>query len=121
MANADEDDDLIEQQNELSALSSIYDDEIFQPHQTPPLGGTLRVLVNLPPSFKMVIERSQDQSLSYDISYLPAICLDFTYPKNYPSLQAPDFTLSCCWLNRMQVCIDSIKCNVSYCTGMNQT
>ena len=110
-AELDEDDDFVEQQNELSTLSCIYDDEIFQPRQTPSFGGTLYALVNVPPSFKVVVERSQDQSMSYDISYLPAICLDFTYPKHYPSLQAPDFTLSCCWLNKLQVCINGIRLN----------
>ncbi|RDD37547.1 E3 ubiquitin-protein ligase RNF14 [Trichoplax sp. H2] len=105
MADGDEDCDQVEQENELSALTSIYDLDTFQPYDETAnqLGGILYAMVNIPPSFQVIVERSQDQVQTYAISYLPAICLEFTLPKCYPSLRPPTFTISCCWLNKFQL------------------
>ncbi|KAK6976437.1 E3 ubiquitin-protein ligase RNF14-like isoform X2 [Biomphalaria glabrata] len=40
------------------------------------------------------------QEKLYSIKRLPPITLNFSYPHNYPSVSPPNFTLSCCWLEK---------------------
>ncbi|CAL1536229.1 unnamed protein product [Lymnaea stagnalis] len=36
----------------------------------------------------------------YHIKRLPPVTLTFSYPRDYPSANQPNFTLSCCWLEK---------------------
>lgn len=39
----------------------------------------------------------------YLVKRLPALTLTFAYPHDYPSANPPEFTLSCCWLEKKHV------------------
>ena len=46
---------------------------------------------------------SEKKTEFHNVKFLPPIELNFQYPKDYPSVSSPEFTLSCKWLNRKQV------------------
>lgn len=99
-----------EQEDELMALASIYEDSFTlvendaQEGDSSLRGGELEITLDLPESFTCCIKRANGngvmETLSHRVEYLPAIYLHFTFPKDYPSNCAPNFTVSCKWLNR---------------------
>ena len=62
---------------------------------------------------------SENKTEVHVVKFLPPIALNFQLPKDYPSFNSPQFTLSCKWLNRKQVFLSfsvSQRCKVS--TGL---
>ncbi|XP_046872166.1 E3 ubiquitin-protein ligase RNF14-like isoform X1 [Hypomesus transpacificus] len=89
------------QKDELLALASIYsDDEFVWTESTS--GGEIRVTVDLPRDFSVVIKEG-DSLRQHAISFLPPLVLTFNLPGDYPSCSPPTFTLSTRWLSRAQL------------------
>ncbi|XP_052795649.1 E3 ubiquitin-protein ligase RNF14-like [Mya arenaria] len=102
-----------EQEDELLALSSIYEN-ILKVHKEGELnGGELLALPVLPDDFCVKVVRKRKgsdkdpagkmETETHHIKYLPPVQLNFLLPANYPSSSPPEFTLSCKWLNREQL------------------
>lgn len=107
------------QENEIIALSSIYDERVFTKLQS---GGEVNIFVELPEQFEVKISASNRISKTnannadiltsndvlwdvFPVKYLPPLVLDFSFPPDYPSTQPPQYTLSCKWLNVFQVIV----------------
>lgn len=115
-------DDIEQQEDELLALASIYDERIFI-QSSEEKGGQFNVFLELPKPFKLKIHsrhlpRSNKLSRTcggangaqetesvevLTVEYLPPIVLNFRFPEDYPSKSPPLFTLSCKWLTVFQV------------------
>ncbi|XP_042207502.1 E3 ubiquitin-protein ligase RNF14-like [Homarus americanus] len=109
--------DTEEQDDELLALASIYEDSFtsVQDQEADPTetqqdfsrGGELAICLELPPEFGLLTRHNGDngemQEQRHVVEHLPPIYLHFTYPATYPSKHPPSFTLSCKWLNRSQL------------------
>ncbi|XP_061739858.1 E3 ubiquitin-protein ligase RNF14-like isoform X2 [Nerophis ophidion] len=93
--------DLEEQENELLAIHSILSSEEFVRHGLR-AAGEIRVLTE-PPSGFLVALGEGDTRTQHEISFLPAIHLDFEFPEDYPSSSPPSFTLCCVWLTHNQL------------------
>ncbi|XP_064637638.1 E3 ubiquitin-protein ligase RNF14-like isoform X2 [Lineus longissimus] len=117
-------DDKEDQEDELLALASIYNDETFTATQEGgDPGGYFSAQLNLPHPFhvKLVDQREASAELSsqpkvdkeptkknpvkdlHEVEYLPPIILNFQLPANYPSESPPKYTVSCKWLTRQQL------------------
>jgi E3 ubiquitin-protein ligase RNF14 len=106
------------QEDELVALSSIYDERVFTKSQS---GGEVNIYLDIPENFEVKIsaskrietnadETSHDNDAIWNVSavkYLPPLVLNFSFPPGYPSTQPPQYTMSCKWLNVLQVNIPS--------------
>lgn len=107
-----------EQDDELLALASIYEDSFVSAldHDAEEdlavkdevlKGGELAIHLDLPPEFSILSKRvgENDEVLEQRlvVEHLPPLYLHFTYPSTYPSEHPPNFTLSCKWLNRAQL------------------
>ncbi|KAK7082050.1 E3 ubiquitin-protein ligase rnf14 [Halocaridina rubra] len=107
--------DAEEQDDELLALASIYEDSFTSAQEqdveddthSPKKGGEIAVHLELPPDFVVLEKHSRDtgavQEERYILEHLPPLFIHFTFPELYPSKQPPSFTLSCKWLNRTQL------------------
>ena len=117
-------DDVEQQEDELLALASIYDERIFI-QSSEEKGGQFNVFLELPKPFELKIlarylpkdsgskrnrthegangARKTDRSELLEVEYLPPIVLNFRFPEDYPSRNPPLFTLSCKWLTVFQV------------------
>lgn len=96
-----------DQDDELLALASIYDSDVFTA-STDTYSGRYHANVILPMPFHIVIGESTTSEADigcrkFEVNYLPSIVLSFRLPPNYPSTQKPLFRLSCNWLNKKQV------------------
>ncbi|EDO47022.1 predicted protein [Nematostella vectensis] len=96
------------QEDELLALASIYDERTFT-HSSEEKGGQFNVFLDLPDHFQIREDSAASASSEkdgfecIDLKYLPPIVLNFVMPENYPSIQPPEYTLSCKWLTRQQL------------------
>ncbi|CAH1267487.1 RNF14 [Branchiostoma lanceolatum] len=94
------------QENELLALSSIYDDTVFMAAEDG-TGGQFCSILDLPENFQIKAPAPPGESVNkatvFLVKYLPPIILHFQYPADYPSCSAPQFTLSCKWLTLQQL------------------
>ncbi|XP_066288072.1 E3 ubiquitin-protein ligase RNF14-like [Branchiostoma lanceolatum] len=94
------------QENELLALSSIYDDTVFMAAEDG-TGGQFCSILDLPENFQIKAPAPPGESVNkatvIPVKYLPPIILHFQYPADYPSCSAPQFTLSCKWLTLQQL------------------
>ncbi|XP_042872795.1 E3 ubiquitin-protein ligase RNF14-like isoform X2 [Penaeus japonicus] len=110
--------DAEEQDDELLALASIYEDSFVSAldHDVEAdlavkdevlKGGELAIHLDLPPEFTILSKRIGDDGEIHEqrlvVEHLPPLYLHFTYPSTYPSEHPPNFTLSCKWLNRAQL------------------
>lgn len=119
-------DDVEQQEDELLALASIYDERIFI-QSSEEKGGQFNVFLELPKPFELKVRsrylpkdsrstknRTSDprsangaektESIDLlEVEYLPPIVLNFRFPEDYPSRNPPLFTLSCKWLTVFQV------------------
>lgn len=103
-----------DQEDELLALSSIYDEILKVIKEDGLNGGEISAKSQLPEDFQVLFKKtsqddnsnekclSQDEQL-YNIKFLPPVTLNFVLPQDYPSKKPPNFTLSCKWLNRKQL------------------
>ncbi|GCC21979.1 E3 ubiquitin-protein ligase RNF14 isoform X1 [Chiloscyllium punctatum] len=105
-----------EQEDELLALASIYEEDEFKRAESTP-GGEISICLELPPNFKIHVQGDEKQNkkdlTEYAVSFLPSLVLKFVLPPDYPSFSAPKYTLSCRWLFRTQLsalcsCLDRI-------------
>ncbi|XP_067899923.1 E3 ubiquitin-protein ligase RNF14 isoform X2 [Heterodontus francisci] len=105
-----------EQEDELLALASIYEEDEFKRAESAP-GGEISICLELPPNFKIFFYGDEKQNkkdlIEYVVSFLPPLVLNFEFPPDYPSCSAPKYTLSCKWLFRAQLsalcaCLDRI-------------
>ncbi|XP_034558258.1 E3 ubiquitin-protein ligase RNF14-like [Notolabrus celidotus] len=90
-----------EQEDELLALQSIFDAEEFF-RDEPKFAGEIRVSVELPADFTVVLKEGETLR-QYEISFLPPLNLTFELPEDYPSSSPPSFTLTCSWLTHIQL------------------
>ncbi|KAI5096950.1 E3 ubiquitin-protein ligase RNF14 isoform X1 [Silurus meridionalis] len=88
------------QDDELLALVSIYDEEEFRRAESG-REGEIHLCLELPCGFKLLV--SGENSVEYDVSFLPPLVLNFELPDDYPSSSPPVFTLSSKWLSRLQL------------------
>ena len=116
-------DNIEQQEDELLALASIYDERIFI-QSSEQKGGQFNVFLELPKPFELKIQsrylpRGMYKSGTREgangaaqeiesvelltVEYLPPIALNFRFPEDYPSNSPPLFTLSCKWLTVFQV------------------
>uniref|UniRef100_A0A146KLQ7 RBR-type E3 ubiquitin transferase n=2 Tax=Lygus hesperus TaxID=30085 RepID=A0A146KLQ7_LYGHE len=95
--------DEIDQSDEILALQSIYNDEEF----TCIVGddglktGKFSAFITQPSQFYVTFTSAHNgtpKSIVIPIEHLPPIILSFKFPKDYPSRNRPEFTLSCAWL-----------------------
>uniref|UniRef100_A0A0L8I875 RBR-type E3 ubiquitin transferase n=2 Tax=Octopus bimaculoides TaxID=37653 RepID=A0A0L8I875_OCTBM len=98
-----------ERAEELVAISSIYEEDIFLP-SLDDYGGQFVAKLKLPQPFSVKIQSSDSDSASANITeklnhikHLPPLVLNFQLPTGYPSHHAPIFTLSCKWLSKSQL------------------
>ncbi|KAJ8266812.1 hypothetical protein GJAV_G00134970 [Gymnothorax javanicus] len=89
-----------EQEDELLALASIYDEEEFRRAESAQ-GGEIQICLELPPHFKIVVKG--DKQTEHVVSFLPPLVLNFELPPDYPSTSSPQYTLSSKWLSRAQL------------------
>ncbi|KAJ8318640.1 hypothetical protein KUTeg_003731, partial [Tegillarca granosa] len=98
-----------QQEDELLALSSIYDENVLtitKDEEEP--GGQFLACLHLPENFTLKVPDQQNKNANgephlHSIKFLPPLALNFQFPSNYPSQIPPNFTLSCKWLNRKQL------------------
>ena len=124
-----EEDALECQEDELVALSSIYDERVFTRSQN---GGEVNIYLELPENFEVKIsaskrieanpEASHEKDVStwdvFSVKYLPPLVLNFCFPPDYPSTQPPQYTLSCKWLNVLQV--NNPPSNILHISSINE-
>nr|XP_015826569.2 E3 ubiquitin-protein ligase RNF14 isoform X1 [Nothobranchius furzeri] len=91
-----------EQEDELLALQSIFASEEFIRKESK-CAGEIRVSVELPEDFTVVLKHGGETLRQYDISFLPPLLLNFELPEDYPSSSPPAFTLTCSWLSHTQL------------------
>ncbi|XP_077403130.1 E3 ubiquitin-protein ligase RNF14 [Vanacampus margaritifer] len=91
--------DKADQEDELLALASIYEDEFHRADSAQ--GGEIQLCVKLPPDFKVVVKG--EKQIEYKISFLPPLVLNFELPEDYPSTNSPIFTVSSKWMSRGQM------------------
>ncbi|XP_077361887.1 E3 ubiquitin-protein ligase RNF14 [Festucalex cinctus] len=91
--------DKADQEDELLALASIYEEEFHRADSAQ--GGEIQLCVKLPPDFKVVVKGEEQRE--YPISFLPPLVLNFELPEDYPSTNAPVFTVSSKWMSRGQM------------------
>ncbi|XP_061104609.1 E3 ubiquitin-protein ligase RNF14 [Conger conger] len=89
-----------EQEDELLALASIYDEEEFRRAESAQ-GGEIQICLELPQDFKIVLKG--EKQTEHDVSFLPPLVLNFELPRDYPSTSSPEYTLSSKWLSRAQL------------------
>lgn len=98
-----------QKEDELLALSSIYDDTVISLVQDDnDCGGQFSARLHFPENFQLaVITDKTDDEIKpeefHTLKHLPPLILDFQLPPDYPSDNPPQFTLSCKWLNRKQL------------------
>ncbi|KAJ2780040.1 hypothetical protein GGI15_003679 [Coemansia interrupta] len=104
------------QQCEMQALEAIYggggsssdsdgNDPGFEYSAAQPVRGSVKVNVES----SVVHQLTQD--IDTDIHHLPPIKMTFTLPPAYPLVDAPDITISCCWLDSQA--IDAVRQQLS--------
>nr|XP_057943124.1 E3 ubiquitin-protein ligase RNF14 [Doryrhamphus excisus]XP_057943125.1 E3 ubiquitin-protein ligase RNF14 [Doryrhamphus excisus] len=91
--------DKADQEDELLALASIYEEEFHRADCTQ--GGEFQACVKLLPDFKVVVKGETQTECK--ISFLPPLVLNFELPEDYPSTNPPIFTLSSKWMTRGQM------------------
>uniref|UniRef100_UPI00398F1F6C E3 ubiquitin-protein ligase RNF14 isoform X1 n=2 Tax=Pristiophorus japonicus TaxID=55135 RepID=UPI00398F1F6C len=105
-----------EQEDELLALASIYEEDEFKRAESAQ-GGEISICLELPPNFTIFVcgdeKQNKKEPIEYIVSFLPPLVLNFELPPDYPSCSAPKYTLSCKWLFRAQLsalcaCLDRI-------------
>lgn len=114
------------QEDELLALTSIYDEEEFHRAESAQ-GGEIQLCLELPADFRVVVKgrpgsvraavhirfkktnelvpfcvAGQTQT-EYNVCFLPPLVLNFELPEDYPSTSPPIFTLSSKWMTAAQV------------------
>ncbi|XP_033112078.1 E3 ubiquitin-protein ligase RNF14-like [Anneissia japonica] len=102
-----------EQEDELLALQSIYEDEKIFIRADDKKGGKLTLPLQLPqqPFYIKLSDKQAKQALNLGgklkeekdgtclaVEHLPPLVLHFQYPKTYPSTDSPSFTLLSKWL-----------------------
>ncbi|KAM7012568.1 E3 ubiquitin-protein ligase RNF14-like [Tautogolabrus adspersus] len=101
-----------EQEDELLALHSIFDSDVFVRDKSK-FAGEIRVSVELPGDFTVVLKEGETLR-QYEISFLPPLCLTFELPEDYPSYYPPSFTLTCSWLTHKQLSALTAQLNDLY-------
>ncbi|KAK6173372.1 hypothetical protein SNE40_016838 [Patella caerulea] len=100
-------DDQEEQDDELLALESIYDETVLSTiKDTDDKGGQFTACPHLPEKFYIQSEplnKGNVESGLHKIQHLPPIVIHFQLPTNYPSIAPPHFTLTCKWLTHNQL------------------
>ena len=100
-----EDENINAQQDELLALSSIYDGDVFsvdESEEDSP-GGSYMCITDLPQPFVIILTDSHGVKKEFPVQYLPEIVLHFQLPTTYPSVESPQFSVSCKWLKQGQL------------------
>ncbi|XP_076117218.1 E3 ubiquitin-protein ligase RNF14-like [Mytilus galloprovincialis] len=93
-----------QQEDELLALTSIYDETVLSvSDDTEEPGGQFLVSSHIPENFSIKSLSKDNKIEEHVVKNLPPISLNFQLPKDYPSVTPPQFTLSCKWLNRKQL------------------
>ncbi|NXY50454.1 RNF14 ligase, partial [Ceuthmochares aereus] len=95
------------QEDELLALASIYDEDVFKRAESAQ-GGETRICLELPQNFKVFVSGDSTESLQRagfecTVCFLPPLVLNFELPPDYPSTSPPAFTLSGKWLSPPQL------------------
>ncbi|XP_062393010.1 E3 ubiquitin-protein ligase RNF14 [Sardina pilchardus] len=88
-----------ERENEMLALASIYDEDVFRRVESDDQG-EVHLCLDLPSDFKLVFQGVEQ---THAVSFLPPIVLKFELPEDYPSSSPPIFTLRSKWLQRTQL------------------
>lgn len=99
-----------EQINERYVLESMYesDPRLMFEDQGGEGGGMFMASPHVPEPFFIAMQSSDGETGSttegqIEVKHLPPITLNFVFPWDYPSAQAPVFTLTCDWLSRPQL------------------
>ncbi|XP_021156777.2 E3 ubiquitin-protein ligase RNF14 isoform X3 [Columba livia] len=95
------------QEDELLALASIYDEDVFKRSESAQ-GGETRIFLELPQDFIVSVNGNSAETLQsprseYTVSFLPPLVLNFELPPDYPSTSPPVFTLRGKWLSQAQL------------------
>ncbi|XP_062513556.1 E3 ubiquitin-protein ligase RNF14-like [Corticium candelabrum] len=102
-------------EDELKALASIYDECTFSGGEGD-AGGRLSISLSI--ESPLQVEAAADLLMKKDnlstftsrmFYHLPPLMLHFHLPDKYPSLQPPQYSLSCKWLSKRQL---SVLCNI---------
>ncbi|XP_006877506.1 PREDICTED: E3 ubiquitin-protein ligase RNF14-like [Chrysochloris asiatica] len=95
------------QEDELLALSSIYDGDEFKRSECTQ-GGESTIYLDLPENFMVFVSDNgadglQNNGKEHMVCFLPPLVLSFELPSDYPSNSPPSFTLSGKWLSVTQL------------------
>lgn len=111
------------QEDELLALTSIYNEEEFHRAESAQ-GGEIQLCLELPADFKIVVKGRPGRMVcsipefknkyvrldvaghtqtEYNVCFLPPLVLNFELPEDYPSKSPPIFALSSRWMTAAQV------------------
>jgi len=101
-----EEQNLQDQQDELTALQSIYDNHFTDLHQgggdEPSFQYEVNTRLNIPSSLDICVHTPAD-TISFRISHFPPLRLQFSYPKEYPSSCSPLFAIKSSVLSEQQI------------------
>lgn len=89
-----------ERENEMLALASIYDEDVFRRADSDERG-EVYLSLDLPSDFKLVFQGVEETE--HTVSFLPPLVLQFELPDEYPSSAPPRFTLRSTWLQSTQL------------------
>ncbi|ELU14036.1 hypothetical protein CAPTEDRAFT_154469 [Capitella teleta] len=98
------------QEDEILALTSIYDDDSFSSSLDDTTGvtsGSFSALLSIPKPFivrfRNKLNHENPSTEEHNIESLPPLMLSFELPVDYPSQSPPSFNLTCKWLSLRQL------------------
>lgn len=95
------DEDIEAQEDELTALTTIYDSDILQIDANEgdiSSSGLITIHLDLPQPFTVQFDKKL-----IDVVHLPPIIFNFQLVSNYPSVNPPSYTITCKWLTLEQL------------------
>eukprot|EP01105_Mastigella_eilhardi_P010639 TRINITY_DN2479_c0_g1_i1.p1 TRINITY_DN2479_c0_g1~~TRINITY_DN2479_c0_g1_i1.p1 ORF type:complete len:571 (-),score=148.95 TRINITY_DN2479_c0_g1_i1:60-1772(-) len=115
--------DAEQQRDEVAVLQSIYGESDVTVVDTAHL--ELEVRVALPSEEQEVAlivldPRSGEHAAGCSVALLPPLALRVTYPKHYPSVEAPEYELSCWFLSGAQLTVVCRQLDELWVTGNHE-
>jgi E3 ubiquitin-protein ligase RNF14 len=91
--------DELAQEDEISAIHSIYEEAHLFTYNASKKSGKFFVKISSPESSQVFKLNFEDENQTIEVEHLTPILIDFKFPCTYPSVDPPEFTLSCRWLS----------------------
>ncbi len=91
--------DELAQNDEISVIHSIYEEAHLFTYSTAKKTGSFFVKISSPITSKLFKLKFENENLTAELEHLTPILIDFKFPITYPSVDPPEFKLSCRWLS----------------------